>query len=170
MKRFLAIFLCVLLSLGMLSCNKEEGTTPTTQGGSTSTTKQPSGSTEPKEIYEVTGKTYYVDLSTINVGWDEDSEPTQIKKETFIALIKNEFGSSVITFTDGNGFVLSGTNNGNHNATATDCQRADNELYAELENGVIDIMIYEDKVVVFSDLFAKGWGMYFSLDYVENKE
>ena len=57
MKRFLAIFLCILMSLGMLSCNKEEGTTPTTQGGSTSTTKQPSGSTEPKEIYEVTGKT-----------------------------------------------------------------------------------------------------------------
>ena len=150
----------------MVSCNES---TESTQGGSTqSTTQKPISSTEPKEIYGVTGKTYYVDLSTINVGWDEGSEPTQIKKETFIALIKNEFGSSVVTFTGENSFTLSGTNNGNHDATATECQRAENELYAELENGVMDIMIYEDKVVVFCDLFAKGWGLYFSLDYVEN--
>ena len=147
------------------SCNDErEAENNNTSVSST----QPSSDkeTENKVIYEVSGKTYTVDMSTINVAWDEDNEPTQIKKDTFIALMKTELGKSTIVFTGENSFIMSGTNNQNHDFTADSCERIDNELFKEIEGkGNVDVLIYEDKISFLCDFFVKGWGMYISIDY-----
>lgn len=166
MKKIIALFLCMLMLFCLVSCKKESA------DESTTTTKKPitTPSTKPVEVIKVEGKTYKVDIATINFGWNEGNEPTQITKDTFLAFVKNEFGSSCVVFTDENSFELRNTNNNNHDVTAQSCLRTDNEIYAELTQGSIDIMVYKDKITLYCDFFAKGWNMYFSIDYLENKE
>ena len=169
-KRVLAIILCVLTVFCLFSCGGATETTGTEESTQSQATQKPATSGKPTEIYNVTGKSYRVDTSTINIGWNEGEEPTQIQKDTFIALVKNEFGVSEVKFSDESSFELTKTNNSNHNASAQNCQRAENEMYAELSNGSIGIMVFEDKITMYCDFFAKGWGMYFSIDYLEIKE
>lgn len=162
MKRFLALFLCIIMSLAMVSCGDEEtepsqSTTPSSNQDTTE--KEDSGT-----VYEVSGKSYLADITTVNIAWDEDREVTQIQKDTFIALVKTEFKNSVVAFPSENGVVLSGTNNKSHDFSVQNCDRIDNELCAEVEKkGKIDILIYEDKISFMCDFFS-GW--YFAVDYM----
>ena len=165
-KKIICLLLCLIIALTLVSCNDEEkpeGDKPTTN----SSQPNKENSTDNKVIYKVSGKEYKVDMSTINVAWDEDNAPTQINKDYFISLMKTEFGSSKITFTSENSFTLTGTNNQNHDFEAMDCERIDNELFKEIATkGNVDVLIYEDKVSFLCDFFVKGWGMYISIDYV----
>lgn len=121
---------------------------------------------EPVEVIEVTGKTYVVDLETINIAWEEGSEPSQYNKDTFLTSVKTWYANSQIAFENENSFSLSGTNNGTYDFYAENCERIDNELYKELRlRGNVDVVIYEDKVSFLCDFFLKGWGMYLSIDY-----
>ncbi len=146
MKRIIALALCVIFVLSFVACGCEDE--------------------EPVKIIKVTGKTYEVDLKTINIAWDDGKEPSQYQKETFMAAVKTWFAGSKITFTDENSFSLSGTNNGTHDFFAENCERIDNELVKELRmRGKVDILILENKVSFLCDFFVKGWGMYLSIDY-----
>lgn len=169
-KRILSLILCLLMVLSLFSCKEEEttDTTDATAGENTATTtKKPTSATDgkPTQIYEVTGKTYIADTTTINFGWEEGEEPTQIKKDTFKAFVKTEFGKAKITFTGEKSFELTMTNNGNHDIAAGECERQDNELFKALSQGTVDIIIHEDKVTFYCDFFASAWGMYFSMDF-----
>ena len=150
MKKILALILCILFVLPLVSCGEEE--------------------TETVEIINVTGNTYKVDLATINIAWDEGKEPTKYEKETFIASIKSWFGNSKIIFSSENSFSLSGTNNQTHDFYAESCERVDNELFKELKmRGNVDVLILDGKVSFLCDFFVKGWGMYVSIDYMLEK-
>ena len=49
---------------------------------------------------------------------------------------------------------MSGTDNGNNDFVAEDCERQDNELFKEIEGkGNVDVLIYEDKVSFMCDFF-----------------
>lgn len=151
MKRIIGLILCLLtlFSVVACSCNKEQ---------------------EPSEQISVTGKKYKVDLSSINIAWEEGKEPSSIKQMDFISSIKQWYKDSIIEFTNENTFSLSNTNNGLYDIYAENCERVDNELVKELRlRGKVDVMIYEDKVTLFCDFFVKGWGMYLSIDYILEK-
>ncbi len=161
MKKFLILILCLLISFTAVSCGDEE--TPSSQSTTSSSTQDTGGNEDNVTVYEVSGKSYLADVSTVNIAWDEDREVTQIQKDTFMALIKTEFKSSTISFSSENSVELIGTNNKSHDFTAQDCDRIDNELFAEIDKkGKIDILIYEDKISFICDFFS-GW--YFSIDY-----
>ncbi|MBO4983247.1 MAG: hypothetical protein J6D23_04245 [Clostridia bacterium] len=165
MKRIICLIFCLIAAFSLVACNNDEE--PKDTKPTTSSSQQANNEEDKKVIYKVSGKEYKVDMSTINVAWDEDNAPTQINKDNFISLMKNEFGSSKITFTSENSFTLTGTNNQNHDFEATDCERIDNELFKEIATkGNVDVLIYEDKVSFLCDFFVKGWGMYISIDYV----
>lgn len=165
MKRVLCLILCLITIFSFIACNNEEE--PKDTKPTTSSSQQANNEEDKKVIYKVSGKEYKVDMSTINVAWDEDNAPTQINKDYFISLMKTEFGSSKIIFSSENSFTLTDTNNQNHDFEATDCERIDNELFKEIATkGNVDVLIYEDKVSFLCDFFVKGWGMYISIDYV----
>lgn len=146
MKRIIALILCLVTVLALVACGCDDE--------------------EPVEIINVTGNTYNVDLTTINIAWDEGKEPSKYQQETFIAAVKTWYAGSKITFTDENSFSLGNTNNENYDFYAENCDRIDNELYKELRmQGNVDVVIYEDKVSFLCDFFLKGWGMYLSIDY-----
>lgn len=165
LKRIICLILSLVIALFLVACGKENEENENKAPVSSST--QGGKEEDKKVIYNVSGKEYKADMSTINVAWDEDNAPTQIMKDTFIALMKTEFGGSKITFTSENSFTLTDTNNQNHDLEATDCERIDNELFKEIAaKGNVDLLIYEDKVSFLCDFFVKGWGMYISIDYV----
>ncbi len=161
----LCLIFCLITVCSFSACKdkgEQEGQTPPVSSS------QPSDKEEDKKVvYKVSGKEYKADMSTINVAWDEDNEPTQIMKDTFIALMRTELGNSKITFSDESSFTFSGTNNKNHDFEAISCERIENELFDEIEGkGNVDVLIYKDKVSFLCDFFVKGWGMYISIDYV----
>lgn len=146
MKRIVALVMCLMCIFLCAACGEEE------EGGT--------------EILSVTGKTYSVDLESINVAWDDGKTPNEIKQNDFISSVKVWYKSSKITFTDENSFTLSNTNNGMYDFVASGCDRIDNELYKEIRlQGKVDVMLYEDKVSFLCDFFVKGWGMLLSIDY-----
>lgn len=152
MKKIIAIVLCLvtLFSFVACSCNKEEKV--------------------PVDQISVTGKKYKVDLSTVNIAWDEGKEPSSIKQMDFISSVKQWYKDSTIEFTSENTFSLGGTNNALYDIYAENCERIDNELYKELRlRGKVDVMVYENKVTFLCDFFLKGWGMYLSIDYILEK-
>ena len=150
MKRTIALILCLITALSFVGCGCIVD--------------------EPVEVLNVSGKTYVVDLETINIAWEEGSEPTQYSQDTFINSVKTWYANSQITFENENSFSLSGTNNGTYDFYAENCERVDNELYKELRlRGNVDVVIYEDKVSFLCDFFLKGWGMYLSIDYKLSK-
>ena len=144
MKRIIALSLCLICLFLFVACGCED----------------------PVELIPVTGKTYKVDLESVNVAWDEGKTPNEIKQSDFISSVKLWYKDSEIKFTNESSFVLSGTNNGNYDLSVTDCDRVDNELYKELRlQGKVDVIIYEDRVSFLCDFFVKGWGMLLSIDY-----
>ena len=162
--KVMCLILCFATMFSFVACNDREQKDNIPP---TSSSQQANVEDDEKIIYKVSGKEYKVDMSTINVAWDENKAPTQIMKDTFIALMKTEFGSSKIIFSSENSFTLTGTNNQNHDFEAMDCERIDNELFKEIATkGNVDVLIYEDKVSFLCDFFVKGWGMYISIDYV----
>lgn len=147
--------------LAIVSCGEEEA--PPSQSSTPSSTQDTEEKEDNVTVYEVSGKSYLADISTINIAWDEDKEFTQIQKDTFMALIKTEFKNSVISFASENSVEMRDTNGKSHDFSAENCDRIDNELFAEIpKKGKIDILIYEDKISFMCDFF-KGW--YFSIDY-----
>ena len=173
-KRIVAIAAIVLLLIGIIYygdkilSNVGSGNNVGTNN-STQSSKNP---TEPVKIIEVSGKEFAADMSTLNIAWDESNVPTDIQKNYFMNMIDVWFGSSVISFQSETSFTMTGTDNGNHDFVAEDCERIDNELFKEISKGNIDVIVYEDKVSFLCDFFVKGWGMYVSIDYkiVQNQQ
>ena len=78
-----------------------QATETTTTTGASQTTE----TTEPPVTIQVAGKSYKVDVTTVNIAWDDlADEPTQYNQETFVAWLKTHFGESTITFTDESSF------------------------------------------------------------------
>ena len=144
MKRIIAIILCLIGMLACVAC----------------------GSDTEVQVISVTGKTYKVDLESINIAWEEGKTPNEIKQNDFVASVKTWYKDSEIKFTNENSFSLSNTSGGNYDFVASECDRIDNELFKELRFvGNVDVVVYEDRVSFLCDSFVKGWGMYLSIDY-----
>lgn len=163
-KKIILLTLCAALVTVFASCGEDE------TAGTTTTTLivPPTGETqEPPKTIEVSGKSYKMDKTTINVAWEEGGEePTQYQQETFVAHLKALFGESVITFTDENSFIMSGTDGGQLDFEAQNCDRVYNELYQKIGKlGNVDVVIENEKISFLSDFFIVGWKMYFSIDY-----
>ena len=120
-----------------------------------------------EEVIEVKDNEYKADFDNFNFAWDEEvSEPTADQKTNFENHIKTLYKDAVIKFTSEKAFTITGTNNQNADMTVTDDKavREGNAITVETENGVITVVIGEDKVTVTSDLY-KEWNMYFVLDF-----
>ena len=173
-KRIVAITAIVLLLIGIIYYGDQilGGAGNNNNGTSDSSTQSSKNPGEPIKVIEVSGKEFVADMSTLNVAWDEGNEPTDIQKNYFMNMIDVWFGSSVISFQGETSLTMTGTDNGNHDFVAADCERIDNELFKEISKGNIDVIVYEDKVSFLCDFFVKGWGMYVSIDYkiVQNSE
>lgn len=163
-KIILVLLLLITVIILCASCGDDgDGTTPTTITATTPST-QP---IVPEVIYEVTGKSYKADMTTVNIAWDEDNEPTQYQKDTFEAFLKANFGESLIAFSSESSFTLSGTYHSLYDIVANDCDRVDNELFKRIEKqGNVDVVIEDGKISFLSDCFVNGWKMYFSIDYL----
>ncbi len=162
--RLVVAMILSFLCLAFVSCSDDEATTDSTSQPITS------GTEEPPEIISVKGKAYKADISTINIAWDSDGdEPTQIQQDFFIATLKVKYAESVISFSDENSFVLTGTKDGFDDLVVESCDRQYNELFRKIDKlGNVDVVIEEDKVSFLADFFkgANGIKMYFSIDYV----
>ena len=156
--RYIVLVLLLLGIIGITAaaisrCSEENADTTTT------TTPKPTITPSPDPNggnvkYEVNGNEYVADLSTFQYALDEDNEASDIQKEIFENIVKTSFKNSKITFTGENSFILSGTDNGNNDFVAEDCERQDNELFKEIEGkGNVDVLIYEDKVSFMCDFF-----------------
>ena len=170
--------LLVLLLLGIIGisaaaisrCSEDKGdtsqTTATTPKPTIKPTPDPSGG---DVEYEVGGKEYIADLATLQYALDEDNEASDFQKETFINTVKIYFKDSKITFTGENSFTMSGTNNGNNDFVAENCERKDNELFKAIEGkGNVDLLIYEDKVSFMCDFFD-GYQILIDYKLVKNE-
>lgn len=162
-KRIVVIAVIVLLLAVLIYCgdrmlrnpsDRQEGT-----GNSTQSSQKPQVT-----IYNVTGKEYVADITSLNIAWDEGEEPTEIQKVNFMNMIKKGFASSVITFQDENSFTMTGTDNSNHDFVAEGCERQENELFKKISKGNVDVVISEGKVSFLCDFFIKQ-GFYISIDY-----
>ena len=173
-KRIVAIVAIVLLLIGIIYYGDKilSSVGNNNNGTSDSSTQSSKNPGESIKVIEVSGKEFVADMSTLNVAWDEGNEPTDIQKNNFMNMIKTWFGSSVISFQGETSLTMTGTNNGNNDFVAENCERIDNELFKEISKGNIDIIVYEDKVSFLCDFFVKGWGMYVSIDYkiVQNQQ
>ena len=162
MKKILAIILCLITLFSFVACGCSNQAAQQEQNQQGQNQQQ-----IPVQIINVAGNTYKVDLTTLNIAWEEDKEPSEVKKNDFMSSIKEWYKDSQITFDSEYSFVLSGTNNALYDLDADDCLREDNELYKEFRlRGNVDIMVYDDRVVFLCDFFLKGWGMYLSIDYL----
>ena len=171
MKKIL-IVLSVIICLILVSSCGDETETPASSSSSvpassaTQSSEKDTEKVDPVAVIEVTGKKYAVDLSTVNIAYEESDKPTQVEIDYFKAQINTWFANSTIEFTNETSFVLSGTESERNDVVATGCARKDNELFLTIAGkGNVDVVIYEGKVSYLCDFYFKGWGMYFSIDY-----
>ena len=158
MKRIIAILLCLIMLIVLISCGDDTVESESTKDSTTES------STNQTETISVTGKRYNVNIETVNIAYDQEQyEHTQYEIDTFKTLRKIEFKDSYIVFTDDNSFQLIGTNNQINDITVTDCERIDNELFKETKNGNVDILIINEKEISFLFDFYEGWLV--SIDY-----
>ena len=159
MKRIIAVFLCLIMLVCLISCGNDE--TETSVPKSENTTES---STTEADAISVSGKRFNVKIDTINVAYDKEKyEHTQYEIDTFKALRKLEFKNSYIVFNGENSFELRGTNNQIHDLSAEDCERIENELFKETSKGNVDILILNEKEISFLFDFFEGWLV--SIDY-----
>ena len=69
------VFLAVAIYCGDRMLSSPSESTSSSNTGNTTDTQKPQ-----LTIIEVSGKTYVADLTTLNIAWDENDEPTENEK------------------------------------------------------------------------------------------